>query len=106
MSSSIKLCELVDDKVWTRDVMADVGMEIPETLAIRREPIRKLSSATKKMAVLSFDCYNCLDIKDVGNEISAFAKRLQSLNIKTVIHIFFLNTLKQKCSISILYKKF
>ncbi|XP_060602022.1 carnosine synthase 1-like isoform X2 [Ruditapes philippinarum] len=85
MSSSIKLCELVDDKVWTRDVMADVGMEIPETLAIRREPIRKLSSATKKMAVLSFDCYNCLDIKDVGNEISAFAKRLQSLNIKTIV---------------------
>ncbi|KAK3602003.1 hypothetical protein CHS0354_024783 [Potamilus streckersoni] len=32
-SSSLKLTALVDDKVWTRCVMAKVGMAFPETLA-------------------------------------------------------------------------
>ncbi|KAL3855356.1 hypothetical protein ACJMK2_014571 [Sinanodonta woodiana] len=32
-SSSLKLTQLVDDKVWTRCIMAKVGMAFPETLA-------------------------------------------------------------------------
>ncbi|XP_053385384.1 carnosine synthase 1-like isoform X2 [Mercenaria mercenaria] len=85
MSSSIKLCELVDDKVWTRDIMADVGMSIPETLAIRRMPIRKLSSAKEEMKTIDFKSYDTLDMTTVEKEISAFAKRLQLSQIQKIV---------------------
>lgn len=84
MSSSIKLCELVDDKVWTRDVMAEVGMEIPETLAFRRTPARRLTSGKNKIKTVDFESYSSLDVNSVEKEIKTFSEKLQHSNIGNV----------------------
>ncbi|XP_072014232.1 carnosine synthase 1-like [Amphiura filiformis] len=35
MSSSLPLCDMIDDKLWTRYLMAKVGIVVPETLSLR-----------------------------------------------------------------------
>ncbi|XP_072042757.1 carnosine synthase 1-like [Amphiura filiformis] len=45
MSSSIPLCDMIHDKLWTRYLMSKVGIVVPETLAFKTEDKRKVPNS-------------------------------------------------------------
>ena len=55
MSSSLNLATMTDDKVFTRCLMADVGMAFPETLAFMYKSDRLLKSDSKKINIVHLD---------------------------------------------------
>lgn len=85
MSSSVALCHMVDDKVWTRDVMANVGMAIPETVAFRRKNLRPLISSKGKMHTVDFEEFASLDKNTIENEITQFCQRMHSAGIEKIV---------------------
>ncbi|KAL4216930.1 Carnosine synthase 1 [Mactra antiquata] len=84
MSSSTNLCEMVDDKVWTRDIMSAVGMATPITLACRKNPTRVIEGHGD-MKCIDFISYESNNRMEVAEEIAKFCDKLRNVNIRKVV---------------------
>ena len=84
MSSSLKLANMVDDKVWTRCVMADVGMAHPETLAFMYKSARLLESSSNKIRIVHLD-RNTGQGNLLKEEVKRFTEQLYFEGVKKVM---------------------
>ena len=75
MSSSLKLANMVDDKVLTRCLMSEVGMEIPKTLAFMFKSERLLKAISDKIKIVHLD-KNCGIENQIKEEVNEFAEKL------------------------------
>lgn len=75
LSSCIELSNLVDDKVWTRGIMATVGLEIPDTLAFPLKPKRKLLSIEDKMIIYQLN--DNVNLEIVTEYVKKFLSMIQ-----------------------------
>ena len=55
MSSSIPLLERIDDKLWTRLLLAKHGSYYPETLAFCYQPFLEYDSGIKDISIIWLD---------------------------------------------------
>ncbi|WAR19234.1 LOW QUALITY PROTEIN: CRNS1-like protein [Mya arenaria] len=82
MSSSVALCESTDNKVWTRNAMAAVGIDIPVTLAFCYKTTHKVTTPNPKMVVFNIDDSECDFAED---EIKRFLESEKMMGIRRVV---------------------
>ena len=75
MSSSLKLANIVDDKVLTRCLMSEVGMEIPKTLAFMYRPERLLEAISDKIKIVHLDKNSGIE-NQIKEEVREFTEKL------------------------------
>ena len=75
MSSSLKLANMVDDKVMTRCLMSEVGMEIPKTLSFMYKPERLLEAIGDDIKIVHIDKNSGIE-NQIKEEVKEFAEKL------------------------------
>jgi len=81
MSSSIALCEMTDNKVWTRSAMATVGINVPYTLAFCYKTKHKLFQSEEHITAHMIDT---IDHVFAEKEIRNFLKSERLKDTKRV----------------------
>lgn len=83
MSSSVELAALVDDKVWTRVIMADVGLDVPETLAVYYRTERQFDSNHGHIKVLMLEDKD--ELPHIHQEVKTFLQQPFMQGIQKIV---------------------